>query len=116
MSPDCGEVIKSAWATQVHRSLMFQLTNCLKACRNGLVLWSKAAFGNNKKLLIEWKHKVNIIQGQEPTEENFRQQQVIKSHIDELLKMEEMLFLQRSRVNWLSYGDQNSAFFHATLT
>lgn len=29
---------------------------------------------------------------------------------------EEMYLHQRSKLNWISYGDKNSAFFHATVT
>ncbi|KAG5521761.1 hypothetical protein RHGRI_034099 [Rhododendron griersonianum] len=32
-----------------------------------------------------------------------------------LLLREEMALHQRSRINWLLYGDKNSAFFHATI-
>lgn len=28
---------------------------------------------------------------------------------------EEMYLHQRSRLNWISYGDRNTAFFHATM-
>lgn len=39
-----------------------------------------------------------------------------QANIEEVLLREEMFQHQRSRINWLTYGDKNSAFFHATVT
>lgn len=35
--------------------------------------------------------------------------------IELIMLREEMALHQRSKINWLSYGDKNSTFFHATI-
>ncbi|GJZ52531.1 hypothetical protein Tco_0607046 [Tanacetum coccineum] len=47
-----------------------------------------------------------------PTSENGSQQCVILSKLEETWLCEEMFWHQRSRVNWIKYGDKNSRFFH----
>jgi len=36
----------------------------------------------------------------------------VKMNLDELLYREEMMWLQRTRINWLKEGDRNTRYFH----
>lgn len=115
-SPTCEEVIKRAWASPITRSPMHQLTQRLNACKRDLLTWSKTDFGNNKRLIAACKRQLAHIQSLPPTPQNYRDHGVLHSQLADLLTREEMFFHQRSRVNWLLYGDRNTVFFHATLT
>lgn len=44
----------------------------------------------------------------------FTEKSCLTSELAELWHKEEVFWGQRSHVNWLQYGDSNSAFFHAS--
>jgi hypothetical protein len=39
----------------------------------------------------------------------------LSEEIEWLLEMEEIHWAQRSRINWLQYGDNNTSYFHIFL-
>jgi hypothetical protein len=46
------------------------------------------------------------------TDENDAKAKELANLVEILLEQEEIHWLQRSRVNWLSQGDKNTRFFH----
>lgn len=47
--------------------------------------------------------------------ENLTKLKEAKHKLNEALKIEEIMWLQRSRVLWLQQGDRNTNFFHQTV-
>ncbi|KAG5567370.1 hypothetical protein RHGRI_002806 [Rhododendron griersonianum] len=64
------------------------------------------------KLLQE---RLCIVQAEPFSQDNLIREREIVKEIEILLLREEMALHQRARVNWMSYGDKNSTFFHACM-
>jgi hypothetical protein len=46
------------------------------------------------------------------TESNVARQKEIALEIEKLLEQEEIFWAQKSRINWLQFGDKNTSYFH----
>ncbi|KAL6133260.1 hypothetical protein ACLB2K_065497 [Fragaria x ananassa] len=87
----------------------------LSRCKNALNEWSKDVLPNFGKKVTE-----NIMHIQTLLEDEKEDiGQLLTSKTDKIASywaMEEMLYKQRSRINWLANGDMNTHFFHQTTT
>lgn len=108
---DCVQVVTRAWESQQGGSDLFGLARKLKKCKVALLEWSRQVFGKDKLKLKLLQSNLKAIQLLPFSQENFLKEK----EIEIILLREEMALHQRSRVNWLSYSDKNSAFFHATI-
>ncbi|CAM9001934.1 unnamed protein product [Rhodiola kirilowii] len=88
----------------------------LEMCADALSSWNRREFGNVKKRIERLKLKLEKIRRSPRTEENCRMEDELSAEIDEWLAREEMLWRQRSRVEWLNHGDKNTKYFHARAT
>ncbi|KAG5541025.1 hypothetical protein RHGRI_021047 [Rhododendron griersonianum] len=113
--PECNQVIEVAWNQSQIGSHLFGLVQKLKKCREALMDWSKKTFGKDKMKLKLLQERLRIVQAEPFLQENLIREREIVKEIEVLLLREEMALHQRARVNWLSFGDKNSAFFHACM-
>ncbi|KAF7119980.1 hypothetical protein RHSIM_Rhsim13G0172400 [Rhododendron simsii] len=114
-SEECGEVISGAWNSSQSGTEQFDLAHKLAKCRDALKVWSKKCFGNNLEKIKELKTQLGSIQKKVFSEQDFKREKVIKEELEMVLLREEMYQHQRSRLNWIKYGDKNTSFFHATV-
>lgn len=95
----------------------FQLK--LKEMKDKLKKWNKEEFGNileEKKRLeqrMEELQQKDILEGIQ--EERTKEEGIILNQLEERRKQEEILWRQKSRVQWLREGEKNTKFFHKAM-
>lgn len=108
----CIEMVGSAWSKECNGSLMFQVTEKIKATRLQLMQWVK----NSEREIKATEDKSNSLFGQPFTGTTIAQRQELYTKLPSLLAQEEAFWKQRSKENWLKLGDSNTRFFHQKAT
>ncbi|XP_024004038.1 uncharacterized protein LOC112081511 [Eutrema salsugineum] len=114
--PDFLETVAHAWS--VTPSVDHNLSSILfkqKSLRVGLESLDKDNFSDIQKRVSEASALVSsapLISLQCPCSIHFLQERQVIDKLNMLKGIEEKYFKQKSRINWLASGDQNSDYFH----
>jgi hypothetical protein len=99
--------ISNAWAAAGPKENLGQIRKGLAGVMKHLQHWSKEKFGNVKLQLEKSRTRLEELLSMNADREEIR---VVTDQMNELLYREEMMWMQRSRIDWLREGDRNTNF------
>jgi hypothetical protein len=102
------EYISNAWAEAGPKENLGQIKTGLAEVMKRLQEWSKTKFGSIKLQLEKSRTLLEELQSMNADREEIR---AVADQMNELLYREEMMWMQRSRIDWLREGDCNTDFF-----
>ncbi|XP_016168259.1 uncharacterized protein LOC107610771 [Arachis ipaensis] len=109
---EVSRVVKHAWDLEVVGSLIFRLAVKLKHCRHKLFEWQKSAASNSKQQIQSVQGKLEEENGKRATVDG-TVIRILEAELEENLEQEERFWKEKSRVQWLNWGDKNTKFFHS---
>lgn len=116
---DFNETVAKNWNTEVVGSKMFQVWTKLNLVKQGIKQLHTNSYGNLQGLIDEATSHLGQVQIQLSTDTtNIRLQQQEDEAIRGLkqwLAVQESIFKQKSRIEWLKLGDSNNHFFFAAM-
>ncbi|XP_073359850.1 uncharacterized protein [Aegilops tauschii subsp. strangulata] len=108
-------MVAAAWgdahATNQQEGRLATTFNTLRDATRAMQRWSRRVFGSIKKQIAHLKAQLVDVK-ERAARTGYRQEiREIEDQLHELYEREEVYYKQRSRVDWLSEGDQNTKYF-----
>jgi hypothetical protein len=104
------EHISNAWAARGSKNNLDQVQSGLAGVMEHLHKWSKEKFGSVRMQLEKPRTRLEELLNMNADRKEIRE---VTDHMNELLYREEMMWMQRSRIDWLREGDRNTKKFHS---
>ena len=110
---DCRDVIKEAWTGSVRANNPSDIVAGLKKCASDLSKWNLLVFSHVPRQIQKKRNVLNDLVLRDQNGRNGREINKIRKEINELLDYEEVIWQQRSKVQWMGLGDRNTKYFHS---
>ncbi|KAJ8439513.1 hypothetical protein Cgig2_007030 [Carnegiea gigantea] len=104
--PSCTDVINTAWASTSSNNVVENLLFRIDICAEELGKWKKEEFGHVGT-------EIRKLEQQPRGQHDAISRGEILRQIREWRKREEIMWWQRARSDYLSYGDANTRWFHS---
>lgn len=110
-NPNSLILLEATWGHYPSSNLITKLNYCAEDISS----WSRDAFPNYRKLINKQRTQIDeasnsMLDGSNPSIAS------MQNNLASLLLQEETYWRQRSKVLWLSDGDRNNKFFHASAS
>lgn len=105
---ECGKVIEDAWNRGRNDAAVLKIQRVSADLR----VWDKERFGHVRRSIISLREELAAIQRLPVSDQLFHRRKEVEEKLDVILKREEVMWRQRSRMLWLESGDRNNRFFH----
>jgi ribosome-binding protein aMBF1 (putative translation factor) len=109
------DIVQEAWNSS-GQSNQSDLATRLSVVHKSLHRWNRSVLKKPIRKIKSLKKDFEELTRSELTEENIQKEKELAKEIEQLLEQEEIHWAQRSRINWLQFGDKNTNFFHNFAT
>jgi hypothetical protein len=104
------DIVKEAWENSASSNV--NLAGRLSKIHSELHNWDRNVLQRKGRNIKSAQKELERVSIDALTAENIAKQKEIALEIENLLEQEEILWAQRSRINWLQFGDRNTNYFH----
>ncbi|KAG5516346.1 hypothetical protein RHGRI_037157 [Rhododendron griersonianum] len=113
---ECEGIIKEQWRNARNTDSRVRVTQSLTRCKGSLQTWHRSKFTNLKEQMSTLKSQIQRIQEAPYSQASKVEEEQLVTKLNKLWEQDEMYWHQRSRLNYLKFGDSHSRFFHITAT
>ncbi|XP_077215839.1 uncharacterized protein LOC143850475 [Tasmannia lanceolata] len=112
-------IVERAWSIKVKGNPMYQLCQKLKEVKAHLKEWNKDTFGwidfSSPLTRFQLEETQRLLQSSPLDPSLIAQEDKLRTDYIKASNLEESLYQQKSKVQWLQLGDSNIRFFHLAL-
>ncbi|XP_050222174.1 uncharacterized protein LOC126672268 [Mercurialis annua] len=106
------EVVHEFWNKSTATHDLEDIKTKLKVCEREFKRWGRNFYGNMKKEITKKRDELKRLVDSNDPSITFDQIREVEKSLDEMLFQEEIKWKQKSRADWLAFGDKNTGFFH----